>query len=124
MKPHLPLLLALTLAGCDKPAKPAAIDRRNPHATTESSVPAPAEKPAGMRWIPGGTFTMGSDDNPVEKPAHRVVLEGFWMDETEVTHGQFGAFVKATGYVTSAEKTPKKEDFPDALPCMRTVPEL
>jgi formylglycine-generating enzyme required for sulfatase activity len=63
--------------------------------------------PAGMVWIPGGEFTMGTD-GPVgwadEKPAHRVRVSAFWMDETDVTNAQFRAFVEATGYVTTAEK--------------------
>jgi formylglycine-generating enzyme required for sulfatase activity len=63
--------------------------------------------PPGMVWVPGGEFTMGSDDEqawPDEKPAHRVRVAAFWMDETEVTNAQFRAFVEATGYVTTAEK--------------------
>ena len=63
--------------------------------------------PTGMVWIPGGEFTMGTDD-PIgwadEKPAHRVRVDGFWMDETDVTNAQFRALVDATGYVTTAEK--------------------
>jgi formylglycine-generating enzyme required for sulfatase activity len=71
----------------------------------------PPPKPAGMVWIAGGEFTMGSDDDdtvarPDEKPAHRVRVHGFWMDETEVTNAQFRAFVNATGYVTTAERPP------------------
>ncbi len=38
------------------------------------------------------------------------------MDATEVTNEQFAAFVKATGYVTVAERTPRAEDFPGAPP--------
>src|SRR5262245_29364078 len=63
--------------------------------------------PPGMVWVPGGEFTMGSDDElawPDEKPAHRVRVAGFWMDETEVTNARFREFVEATGYVTTAEK--------------------
>ena len=74
---------------------------------------APAS-PQGMRWIPGGEFTMGSDDpdvSRVEHPAHRVRVDGFWMDETDVTNAQFRAFVEATGYRTTAEKTPTVEDI-------------
>ena len=61
----------------------------------------------GMVWIAGGEFTMGTDSDlgwPDEKPAHRVQVDGFFMDETEVTNAQFRAFVDATGYVTTAEK--------------------
>ena len=50
---------------------------------------------------------MGTDSDlgwPDEKPAHRVRVDGFWMDETDVTNSQFRAFVEATGYVTTAEK--------------------
>ena len=50
------------------------------------------------------------------RPLHRVVVDGFWMDETEVTNEQFARFVKATGYVTVAEQTPRAEDFPGAPP--------
>jgi formylglycine-generating enzyme required for sulfatase activity len=63
--------------------------------------------PSGMVWVPGGEFTMGTDSDlgkPDEKPAHRVRVDGFWMDETDVTNAQFRQFVGATGYVTTAEK--------------------
>ena len=77
------------------------------------------DTPQGMAWIPGGTFTMGSDDHyPEEAPAHPVKVDGFWMDETPVTNRKFIAFVKATGYVTIAEKAPDPRDYPGALPHM------
>ena len=50
-----------------------------------------------MVWIPGGEFTMGDNSahaHMVEKPAHRVRVDGFWMDQTEVTNAQFAAFVQ------------------------------
>jgi formylglycine-generating enzyme required for sulfatase activity len=69
-----------------------------------------------MVWIPGGEFWMGADDFPDAQPWHRVSLDGFWIDKTEVTNGQFEQFVKATKYVTIAERTPRAEDFPGAPP--------
>jgi formylglycine-generating enzyme required for sulfatase activity len=69
--------------------------------------------PPVMVWIPGGEFTMGSDDpdaSPAERPAHRVRVDGFWMDETDVTNAEFRRFVEATGHVTTAEKTPTVGD--------------
>jgi formylglycine-generating enzyme required for sulfatase activity len=60
-----------------------------------------------MVWVPGGEFTLGTDAKvgwPDEKPAHRVRVDGFWIDESEVTNAQFRRFVEATGYVTTAEK--------------------
>jgi formylglycine-generating enzyme required for sulfatase activity len=80
---------------------------------------APADGPPSMVWIPGGEFTMGTDAAPgwpEEKPAHRVRLDGFWMDPTDVTNAQFRAFVKATGYVTTAEKPPVAADILKQLP--------
>lgn len=50
------------------------------------------------------------------RPIHRVYVDGFFMDRTDVTNAQFAAFVKATGYVTGAERKPRAEDFPDAPP--------
>jgi formylglycine-generating enzyme required for sulfatase activity len=74
---------------------------------------------AGMPWIPGGTFRMGSDRHyPEEAPVHRVTVDGFWMDETPVTNAQFRAFVRATGHVTCAEIPPDAKDYPGALPHM------
>src|SRR5262245_30423259 len=72
-----------------------------------------------MIWIPGGTFRMGSDQHyPEERPAHRVTVDGFWMDRAPVTNEQFARFVEATGHVTFAEITPKAEDYPGAVPEM------
>lgn len=72
--------------------------------------------------VPAGTFTIGSDDGPLdERPAHVVSLSAFRMDVTEVTNAQFAAFVKATGYVTVAERPPAPASYPDAPP-ERLVP--
>jgi formylglycine-generating enzyme required for sulfatase activity len=70
--------------------------------------------PPGMVWIPGGEFMMGTDSKEsygAEHPAHRVRVNGFWMDETDVTNAQFRKFVEATGYVTTAEKIPTEEEI-------------
>jgi formylglycine-generating enzyme len=77
------------------------------------------ELPAGMVRIPGGTFLMGSDKHyPEERPAHRVTVDGFWMDRTPVTNKRFQRFVEATGHVTFAEIPPNPDQYPGALPHM------
>jgi formylglycine-generating enzyme required for sulfatase activity len=70
-----------------------------------------------MVWIPGGAFLMGSDDfYPEERPAHRVTVDGFWMDEHPVTNAEFRRFVKITGYVTLAERHPDPANYPGVEP--------
>jgi sulfatase modifying factor 1 len=71
----------------------------------------------GMEWIPGGSYMMGSDQHyPEEAPAHRVTVDGFWIDRCAVTNADFARFIAATGYVTLAERTPRAEDYPGAVP--------
>jgi len=44
----------------------------------------------GMAWIPEGRFLMRSNDKesfPNERPPHLVQVQGFWMDENDVTNG-------------------------------------
>jgi formylglycine-generating enzyme required for sulfatase activity len=67
---------------------------------------APGPAPDGMVWIPGGTFWMGSEEKEFAdaRPVHKVYVDGFWMDKTEVTNAQFAEFVKATGYATVVER--------------------
>lgn len=63
----------------------------------------------GMVQIPAGEFTMGrtkttADDQtkmrPIvlldDRPPHKVWIDAFWLDRTEVTQGQYSEFVKAT----------------------------
>ena len=95
------LALACSKTG-DSPARPAA--SASPVAQSAppilNAAPAPTAPPLGMVWIPGGEFSMGSEDEKMDedaRPVHRVYVDGFWMDETEVTNEQFAAFVKATG---------------------------
>ena len=65
--------------------------------------------------MPGGEFRMGSDDHyPEEAPAHRVRVDGFWMDRCTVTNDQFARFVDDTGHVTCAERPPDPADYPGA----------
>ena len=68
---------------------------------------APAAVPSGMVWIPGGTFAMGSElpgSKMNEKPVVKVTLDGFWIDEHDVTNAEFRKFTEATGYKTTAER--------------------
>jgi formylglycine-generating enzyme required for sulfatase activity len=72
-----------------------------------------------MVQIPSGEYRVGSDASyPEERPARMAAVGEFWIDETEVTNAQFGEFVRATGYVTLAEKQPTKDQYPGALPAL------
>ena len=95
--------------------------------TNPNKGPAPGTAPHGMAWIPGGEFSMGAQDPPDmddvgmkatldSRPVHRVYVDGFFMDKTDVTNEEFEKFVKATGYVTVAERKPRAEDYPGAPP--------
>lgn len=50
------------------------------------------------------------------QPQHNVTVNGFWMDETEVTNDQFAVFVKATKYVTLAERPVDWDEMIKMLP--------
>lgn len=79
----------------------------------------PENGPAGMIWIPGGEFTMGcSEENCAQEAMqpHRVKVEGFWMDETEVTNAQFKKFIAETNYVTVAERAINWEEMKKQVP--------
>ena len=81
-----------------------------------AELPGPPPAP-GMRWVPDGTFAMGSEDfYPEERPVHSVTVDGVWMDEKPVTAAEFRRFVRETGYVTVAERPLDPEDYPDADP--------
>jgi formylglycine-generating enzyme required for sulfatase activity len=70
-----------------------------------------------MRWVPEGTFRMGSEAfYREERPVHTVSVDGFWMDEAPVTAAEFRRFVRETGYVTLAERPLDAADYPDAEP--------
>ena len=95
--------------------------------TLPNAASPPPHAPAGMVWIPGGEFSMGAQNPPDmddvgmkatldSRPVHRVYVDGFFMDKTDVTNAEFEKFVKATGYVTVAERKPRAEDYPGAPP--------
>lgn len=59
--------------------------------------------------LPGGVFAMGDHfdegyDTDGERPVHAVTVKPFWMDLTAVTNAHFATFVKATGFITDAER--------------------
>ena len=55
---------------------------------------------------------------PEERPVHPSSVDGFWIDEHQVTVAEFRRFVKATGYVTLAERPLDPADYPDADPAL------
>ena len=102
-------LTTLALAGFVATFLVTRMARPSRPASPPAPIPAhtPPTDPTGMAWIPGGEFLMGSDDPsapPTERPAHRVRVDGFWIDATEVTNAKFRVFVEATGYATTAER--------------------
>jgi formylglycine-generating enzyme required for sulfatase activity len=72
-----------------------------------------------MVLISAGEFTMGTDDpNSManERPAHRVKVAGFFIDEHDVTNAEFAMFVEATKYITTAEKPVDWEEMKKQVP--------
>ena len=122
----LPVFLAVGVWLAGRPRREATISQ-GPFQATVTGRGASGDPPPGMVWVPGGEYSMGCVDprglpfggtDPMNdaRPVHRVRVAGFWMDAHEVTNDQFAAFVKATGYVTVAERPPRAEDFPGAAP--------
>ncbi|MGB8463697.1 MAG: formylglycine-generating enzyme family protein [Terrimicrobiaceae bacterium] len=113
----------MSAQGLDKPLATTAFT-----SSIANTAQPPGPAPEGMVWIPGGEFSMGSEGKSEGKsfcspatvadalPIHRVYVDAFWMDATDVTNAEFEKFVKATGYVTIAERAPTKEEFPTAPP--------
>lgn len=77
-------------------------------APTPSPLPAPTLPPtpspeplitdtgARMVFMPGGLFRMGTDEGEAdERPSHLVRMDPFFIDETEVTNGQYAQCVAA-----------------------------
>jgi formylglycine-generating enzyme len=100
-------------------ASPAANDK----APRVDTTPPPGPAPAGMVWVPGGTFWMGCDDcgMPDALPVHLVRVAGFWMDEVPVTNQDFERFVRETGYRTIAERPLDPKQFP-GVPASKLIP--
>jgi len=83
------------------------------------SAPVQAPPREGMTWLSGGEFLMGDERfYPEEAPVRPVSVDGFWIDIAPVTVAAFRRFVRATGWVTTAERAPSADEYPDADPSL------
>jgi sulfatase modifying factor 1 len=105
------------------PAVTGADDAKSAAAARVNPLTPPGPAPAGMVWVPGGTFWMGCEGcaMPDALPVHLVSVDGFWMDRAPVTNAEFERFVKETRYVTVAERPLDPRDFP-GVPKDKLVP--
>ncbi len=104
------------------PASSRSEPENGPADTFEKRHPAPLTR---LIALPGGTFSMGEgrtlgylEDGEIARP---VTVAPFELSATAVTNDEFAAFIKATGWVTSAERFDWSfvfggllpDDFPD-----------
>lgn len=104
------LLLAFTACQESAPKQQQAVEQETPAAIATLNT---------MVLVPGGQYNMGADDEhgmPDEYPKHNVHIDSFWIDEHEVTNAEFAAFVKATGYITTAQRPISKEEYMRGMP--------
>jgi formylglycine-generating enzyme len=116
------IFLGTTILSCEPKIQSESLDEGQMIISTEE----PDEKEAGMVWIPGGKFVMGTNEMeayPEEKPAVELSVAGFWMDTHEVTNAEYAKFVSETGYVTLAEVKPDWELLKQQLPPGTPKPE-
>ncbi len=116
-------MLIVFLSGCSKSAseKPVNSEKKQPN-DIKSNIEQKFFNPINMAWIPGGSFQMGSEyGKPDELPVHEVILDGFWINKTEVTNTEFSEFIEDTKYLTIAEQKPNPLDFP-GVPLEKLVP--
>ena len=94
-------------------------------AEIEQIKPTATISKTGMVFIKGGRFKMGGDNEQSredEFPKVETSVGDFWMDETEVTNAQYAAFVKATNWVTVAERSVDLAEIMAQLPEGATPP--
>jgi sulfatase modifying factor 1 len=121
------------LSGCNNTLQQNSLEKKDGIISCESNMPPRFTRATvsmsiitkthashdGMVFIRQGEYLLGASDDkgrPDEYPQHKVKMDGFWMDATEVTNAQFKKFVKATGYITTAEKIPDWEEMKKQLP--------
>ena len=110
-------IISLTISSCKKEK-------------AESTSPKDASEiitPKGMVWVEGKTFLQGAKEAdkyamPREKPLHKVTVEGFYIDITEVTNKQFKKFIDATKYITVAERKIDWEEMKIQIPANTPKP--
>lgn len=73
------------------------------------NIPLPYNLQIQMIKIPSGPFLMGTNDHRFNmsiksSPMHTVTLAEFWIGRYPITVPQFAAFIRRTGYVTTAER--------------------
>lgn len=88
---------------------------------TQTTTKTNIQTPKGMVWVEGKTFLQGAKESDKyamrrEKPAHKVKVDGFFIDITEVTNAEFKKFVNETGYITVAERPINWEEMKKELP--------
>jgi len=108
-------MLASGLAACHNPRAPAAAEAVKTRASClpHRIAPQPGGSTAGMAYLPGGVFEMGAKPlRDEEGPPRPTRVRGFWIDRTDITNADFARFVKATGYVTLAERPLDPERYP------------
>lgn len=113
------------MSACCGPSRPSDPDYLSGGAVHREAGPGAgaadgATTPALVR-IPGGTFTMGTDDprgypEDGEGPTHPVALSPYEIGRYAVTNAEFDAFVTATGHRTSAEEFGNSFVFGGLLP--------
>lgn len=96
------------ISACNFKAKDQGAEKKKSHQPIQRSAD-------GMVLIEGSEFAMGAINESFGDalPVHQVEVNSFWMDEHEVTNDQFEVFVKATGYITDAEKKLDPKDYPN-----------
>ncbi|WP_090756387.1 formylglycine-generating enzyme family protein [Nonlabens sp. Hel1_33_55] len=121
------LVILFSLVACKEKNPQVETTDLNEVSTKELLIEQPTdfETPEGMVWVSGKTFVQGAKDAdgmamPREKPGHQVSVDGFFIDETEVTNAEFRDFVEATNYITIAERPidweEMKKDLPEGTP--------
>ncbi|MGZ5545349.1 MAG: formylglycine-generating enzyme family protein, partial [Limisphaerales bacterium] len=108
---YLPIIICCSslLTACNKSVESTEVPATNSAAASSTDRSWTND----MVWVPPGKFMMGSTNGQTDEvPLHELTIDGFWMDKTEVSNEQFEKFIKATGYVTVAERKPDPKDFP------------
>ena len=120
-------LFILLIVGCKEGAKTVKEETTTITNKVEIPVETKVEAPKGMVWVAEKTFLQGAKDAdlyamPREKPSHKVKVDGFFIDITEVTNKQFKEFIDATDYLTIAEREIDWEEMKKQLPASTPRP--